>query len=385
MSVLILFAVLALTDPWRRHVLDDASIGADGVRLADVDGDGRADVVTPWEEGGVVRVAFRPGPEAVRRRWPAVTVGRVDKPEDAVAVDLDGDGLLEIVSCSEAGGGRVCVHACDGDPREEASWSTHTLGDSEGRQKSMFAAAWPAGQGGGLVVGGKGDGAAVDWWRPGDDPSDWSAWRGRRLRRAGWVMSLIVEDMDGDGDADLLLTDRTRSRRGCVWLEFEAGRDRWREHPVGGADAEVMFAATADLDGDGDRDVVCATYGRALLLFERLDGSGDRWRRHELGLPDDGATGKAVAVVEGDGRTELCVTRGNAAGVCPVLTADLPRGDSVWRPKPQWQRIGGTAGTKFDLIVPVDLDGDGDLDLLTCEERERLGVVWYERPGGSNE
>ena len=26
------------------------------------------------------------------------------------------------------------------------------------------------------------------------------------------------------------------------------------------------------------------------------------------------------------------------------------------------------------------MDADGDLDLLTCEERENLGVFWYENP-----
>ena len=49
------------------------------------------------------------------------------------------------------------------------------------------------------------------------------------------------------------------------------------------------------------------------------------------------------------------------------------------RPGP-WEanEIGGLEGTKFDLVVLTDLDGDGDLDALTCEERENLGVIWYE-------
>ena len=29
----------------------------------------------------------------------------------------------------------------------------------------------------------------------------------------------------------------------------------------------------------------------------------------------------------------------------------------------------------------IDLDGDGDLDVMTCEERKNLGVIWYENPG----
>ena len=36
-----------------------------------------------------------------------------------------------------------------------------------------------------------------------------------------------------------------------------------------------------------------------------------------------------------------------------------------------------------DRIELLDLDGDGDLDVLTCEERQNkngLGVIWYENP-----
>ena len=28
----------------------------------------------------------------------------------------------------------------------------------------------------------------------------------------------------------------------------------------------------------------------------------------------------------------------------------------------------------------LDIDADGDLDILTCEERDNLGVIWYENP-----
>ena len=33
---------------------------------------------------------------------------------------------------------------------------------------------------------------------------------------------------------------------------------------------------------------------------------------------------------------------------------------------------------KFDRLELLDLDEDGDLDVLTCEKRDNLGVIWYE-------
>ena len=37
-------------------------------------------------------------------------------------------------------------------------------------------------------------------------------------------------------------------------------------------------------------------------------------------------------------------------------------------------------GSKYDLVELIDLDDDGDLDVLTCEENVNLGVIWYENP-----
>ena len=48
---------------WKRHIIDDSSRGADGVRVEDVNGDGYLDLTTGWEEGGVVRVTLNPDPE----------------------------------------------------------------------------------------------------------------------------------------------------------------------------------------------------------------------------------------------------------------------------------------------------------------------------------
>ena len=115
---------------WKRHVIDDSSRGADGIRLADVNGDGLPDIATGWEEGGTVRVYINPGPAKAGDKWPAVTVGRVGDVEDAVFADLDGDGAVDVVSCCEGKTKTMFIHwaPCERTRfRDEQAWQTEPL------------------------------------------------------------------------------------------------------------------------------------------------------------------------------------------------------------------------------------------------------------------
>ena len=103
--------------PWPRHVIDDSSRGADGVKLADLNGDGLVDITTGWEEGGITRVYLHPGRDAVRGRWPGVTVGKTPNVEDALFADLDGDGRMDVVSSCEGRTRTVFVHWAPKDPK----------------------------------------------------------------------------------------------------------------------------------------------------------------------------------------------------------------------------------------------------------------------------
>lgn len=59
-----------------------------------------------------------------------------------------------------------------------------------------------------------------------------------------------------------------------------------------------------------------------------------------------------------------------------LSAADVKNVNGKWEPRD----IGGPKGIKYDRIELLDLDGDGDLDLLTCEERDFNAVLWYENP-----
>jgi hypothetical protein len=368
-------------EAWQRHTIDDASRGADGVRLADANGDGLLDIATGWEEGGVVRLCLNPGPDHARGKWPAVTVGTVGSVEDAVLVDLDGDGSMDVVSCCEGNVKAVFVHWAPSDRSQylnSGEWHTRPLLTSDGLMQWMFCV--PMGIDGrngiDLVAGGKGEGAKIGWFESPADPRDLAAWKWHPLCDAGWIMSLIA-------DPDILASDRKGAGRGCLWLENPGAGDEqtkpWPVHRIGAEGREVMFVCQADLDRDGLQDVLAAVKSTEVLYLRRKAADGKSWESFPIRLPEGTGTTKAVNVgdIDLDGKPDLVFTCEQAVqgkSGCMWLSYRNAPTDRDW----DAHEISGPEGVKYDLVELLDLDGDGDLDAITCEEAENQGVFWYE-------
>ena len=236
-----------------------------------------------------------------------------------------------------------------------------------------------------LVAGGKGDDAAIGWFEAPPVARVLPAWKWHELRRVGWLMYLAASDMDGDGDADIVFSDRKGERSGAYWLEnpgqSAAGTEPWREHAIGGAGTEAMFLELGDLDRDGLEDVLLAVRPRTILWLRRTDHSGQSWQPNAIPLP--GSAGKAKAVraadLDGDGRLDLlfsCESAHAPRHGLMWLSSLSPPHAGTWTP----HELSGTDGVKHDLLAVVDLDDDGDLDVITTEEVKNLGVIWYENP-----
>ena len=381
-ALLSLLAAAALPErshaAWQRWTIDDSSRGADGVRVADVNGDGLLDVATGWEEGGVVRVYLNPGPERVRERWPGVTVGEVASVEDAVLVDLDSDGAVDVVSSCEGDVMCMYVHWAPTDPArtlDPSAWVTEELPASKDLTRWIFCVPMSidAQHGIDLLAGSKDPDGCVGWFEAPESPRDLAAWKWHPLYTAGWVMTVDALDMDTDGDPDILVTDRKGDEQGCLWLENPGAGQEWPLHRIAATGDEVMFADTVDRDGDGMLDIVTSVKPNIILFVRRTAPDGLSWETHEIPMPESAGRAKAGAAgdIDLDGKPDIVFT---------CEGADAGKSGVMWMSGGASHDVSGPEGVKFDLAELLDLDGDGDLDVITCEERDNLGVFWYENP-----
>jgi len=387
---------------WKRHVIDEGLNGADGGRLLDVDADGDLDLSVGWKETGKTRIYLNPGfSNTVADPWPYIEVGNASGVEDAVMGDLDGDGRADVVSARD-GGEHVTVHFAptSGNYTDPAGWTTMSFPVAAGGPFPwMYSILMDLDEDGDLDIVAGGKNGVIRWFdAPSYNQRDLSSWSMHDLGNVGWLMSLFSHDMDGDGDLDLIMSDRkpgNTDQPGVRWLENPGPKGNqtsfWTNHyiyqPLDDS-TEVMFIDLADMDHDGLFDIVVTlSNNNRLGWFHRLDASGLNWNEYQIDIPIDvGQRFKSARAGNIDNNGDLdIVLSTSVVGASSSGVIWLEPTNGVFNPSWTEHEISGPDGIKFDDSLLIDLDGDGDLDVINTEEdfgsgSKGLGVIWYENP-----
>jgi hypothetical protein len=313
LGVLAALPVWAAPQPFLRHDIQSTFHHVRGIHAADIDGDGDTDVVGGSTQGDWVGWWENDGgspPEWTQRR-----IGELDDPYSCHAVDLDGDGDVDVLAA--------------GYEADAITW-------------------W------------ENDGRSPPGWKKRDIETDFDG-----------ASSVYAADVDGDGDTDVLGTDMEGDH--VTWWENDGGHPPgWTRHDIDDLFGGGYSVYANDLDGDGDADVVAATYYGHMIGWWENDGSRPPgWTRRILDGGFICATAVFAADLDGDEHMDIV---GSAPGLSDV---------AWWRndggTPPGWTKYFIDKDFEAGSIHGSDVDGDGDVDLVGGGPY--TGIAWWENDG----
>jgi hypothetical protein len=322
-----------------RTVVEGGTNGLTAVELADLDGDSDQDIVTAafgdnrivWYENDATQ------PQGFR---PHLVTDRMAGAADVYVNDINGDGRPDLVASAR-------------------SSNTVAWFENAGGSPPLFIA------------------RAVD-----------------ALARI--ALGVHAADVDGDGLVDLLATSYLDGK--VFWYEQDDPPEpgdiasnpprTFTRHEVTDETPGAAAVFAVDLDGDSHADV---------LVASRLDGTV-AWYRNDLDLDELEATPdfrRMVITSTFRGATAVIGADLDRDGDADVVAAAPEDGAVAWWPNggngtfPEDPAFLTSARMGVRSVKAVDVDGDGDLDVLAAssdldgDEEGDDTVAWYENPCGT--
>jgi hypothetical protein len=391
--------------------------------IADIDVDGDLDVVAVTTSADIVLAALGGGTPGTMQRVVLATLptSHFTQQLDPLVGDLDGDGLPEVLFESNSGilslpnmGGLVF-----GPPRTVISSSASpmdlvdvdrdgdldlfqaffvpyvVLNDGAGNLSQFVtltpsnahgpSAAWGDQDGDGwpdlVQIGGNFTGA---FWYP-NLATGVAPYLGPRLTLGGGLAQpwrILALDADADGDQDLAVLDRGRS---SVTLLATVGGEPLESlvSSTGSTQPVPIDMHAADLDGDGVLDLVTSTFFELQVLLGRGDGSYQPATPIALTGPGTSAYGSLAAPVDvdGDGDLDLVTSIGTSAAAGPSRIVWFP-GDGLGNFGPE-SAVTGTLATYIDRVRAADVDADGLVDVVAYRFSGDSVALWRGVGGGA--
>ncbi|MGE0083816.1 MAG: FG-GAP-like repeat-containing protein [Desulfococcaceae bacterium] len=293
---------------WAKHTVVNSFDGVNSVYATDLDGDGDTDVLGAASYAD--EIAWWENTAGNGSAWTKHTFdGSFDFARSVYAADVDGDGDTDVLGSSADE-----IAWWENTAGNGSAWTKHTVvGSFDGCSENIYAADVD-GDGDTDVLGTYGSYFnEIAWWE--NTAGNGSAWIMHTIQ--DWSLFEVFEaiyaaDMDGDGDTDVLgapgcYSEMEKGGNKIVWWENTAGNgSAWINHTICNSFDGVFSTYAEDMDGDGDTDVLgAASLDDEIAWWENTDGKGFAWTKQTVDDNFDGARSVLTADVDGDGFTDI--------------------------------------------------------------------------------
>jgi len=335
---------------------------ANDLEIGDIDSNGQPDLVYVFGNGAGTNNKI--GVVLNRSSDLLVTVETtgLGNPQCVTLGDLDDDGDLDVISC-EFGGNEVNWHEnLNGDG---VTWVTHSTAFGLGNPADAIVHDVDVDGDLDIVVAGF---SRITWLENRLDETV-ATWLAHDVdTNVTAADSVVMGDVDGDGQNEIVA--------GCINSALLAWWDRptvltnpWTRNEIQSTTA-ITDVGLSDLDQDGDLDILASKWGAANggLVYWEGDGFG-HFQSHELGGVYQQLRATAVGDLDGDGDADFALAAGNSDVVETIenLTIRSKITTAVVDPT----KTEGSGPTPL-VLATVDLDRDGDPDIVSYDDDERL-------------
>jgi Chitobiase/beta-hexosaminidase C-terminal domain/FG-GAP-like repeat len=319
----------AIRGTWKEHLIQDPVDYAHTFKVADMNNDGKPDVVfAEMQQSAHKRVGFFLN-EGGGANWKLQVVATTGSHNIRVA-DVDRDGDFDIIGAN---------WNTETDPNHAPTEMWRNLLNDRRHAQHLSLDKWTY-----IPI----DSQRGKW---GDfDKPEW-------LRYFG----LAIGDVNGDGLLDISARYGKDGKSLAWWQNPGNGSGNWVRHTVGQTPIEMDRDVMADINGDGRPDIVVteenAWSGDSVFWFEQTGSRGNpNWLRHTL-VTQFTTNSLEVADMNNDGNLDVIAAEHRG-------TKKLEIWESIEHASSWIEHVISTGRENHIGARAADLDGDGNLDIV---------------------
>jgi hypothetical protein len=362
---------------------------------------------TLW--GNMSQKAFK------RANWQGMLIDSdisyTDGAHNMVPFDLDNDSKMEMIANSYRSDALI-LYKCDGQIDRPENWSRYVIDPSVGggipwQNLFQFAKSFikeklfGAFRGGAhfieiadmnndgrndIVIAGDKKRNDIIWYEVPDDIKKSSSYKKHVVYRnnSHRTYHIGTNDIDGDGMRDIVFAAKTDNSIG--WLKNNGSLNEW---PLTWIDTDCVRcfnARIADMDKNGKSDIIASEddliAGGKLHIFSFKENPllKKNWIDCAVAEFPKGHGVSIFEIIDIDIDGDLDVVTGNHQGDVYIIENNFPHNMNEEWNKYKINDFNINMGHDFREIDVGDIDGDRDLDIIVADEGKNM-IIWFENPG----